>query len=82
MRAVLRPGVSGPDQARVAAHNIHALANRVYQSWVTWEQAMTAGISTDRFEADFRTYQRDLHVPSLEFLTTAARALREPEEAL
>lgn len=81
MRAVFRLGVWGPDQARVVGQNIYDLANRVYQSWVSWDGAMTAGLPTDTHRDAFRTRRAELHAPWSEFLYLAAQPLREPEQA-
>ena len=79
MRAVFHLGVRGPDQGRVVGQNVHGLANRVYESWVLWETAINSGSRTDPHEESFRVRREELHVPWAEFLSLAARALREPE---
>lgn len=79
MRAVFRLGVWGPDRARVVGQKIYDLANLVYESWVMWDGAMTAGLPTDSHQENFRTRRTELHEPWSEFLNLAARALREPE---
>jgi len=81
MRAVFRLGVWGPDQARIVGQKIYDLANRVYQSWVFWDGAMTAGLSIDTHRDAFRSRRTELHAPWSEFLSLAAQALREPEQA-